>query len=37
MARGYNTNRRRSSNNFSKTFIYQSKKVPLLRGGRRVY
>lgn len=37
MSRGYNTNRRKSSNNFTKTFVYQSKKVPLYRGGRRVF
>ena len=37
MARGYNTNYRRTKNSFSKTFSYQSKNVPLTRGGRRVY
>lgn len=37
MAKGFNTNKRKSGNQFSKTFIYQSKKVPFVRGGRRVY
>lgn len=37
MVRGYNTNRRKSGNAFTKTFIYQSKKVPFYRGGRRVF
>lgn len=36
MARGYNTSKRSSRNNFSKSFIFQSKKVPLYRGGRRI-
>lgn len=37
MAKGYNSNRRKTSNDFSKTFVYQSKKVPFYRGGRRVF
>lgn len=34
---GYNTNKRKSKNDFSKAFVYQSKKVPFYRGGRRVF
>ena len=37
MSRGYNSNRRKTGNNFSRNFVYQQKKVPLYRGGRRVY
>lgn len=37
MARGFNRNRRKVGNDFTKTFVYQSKKVPWFRGGRRVF
>lgn len=34
---GYNTNQRKSRKRFSQAFMYQDKKVPFVRGGRRVY
>lgn len=37
MSRGYNTSRGKSKRRFSQTFMYQDKKVPFVRGGRRVY
>lgn len=37
MSRGYNTNKRRTRNSFSQAFVYQNKKVPFMRGGRRVF
>lgn len=37
MARGYNTNRKKTKSKFSTAFVYQNKKVPFVRGGRRVY